>query len=92
LAIEVLSRSNTPREMQRKLREYFEAGVKLVWFVDPEARTVTVHDSPAELRVVQEGESLDGGSVLPGFVLPLRELFSELDRQRTEPPAATNQS
>ncbi len=86
LAVEVLSRSNTAREMQRKLREYFEAGVKLVWLVNPEPRTVAVYTSPDECAVFSEGQSLDAGAVLPGFVVPLRELFSELDRQRTTPP------
>ena len=43
LAIEVLSESNTPAEMKRKLKEYFAAGTQLVWYFDPRARTVTVY-------------------------------------------------
>jgi Uma2 family endonuclease len=61
--------------MQRKLCEYFQAGVRLVWHRDPATRTVTVHASPTESTVVREGERLDGGEVLPGFTLPLSSLF-----------------
>jgi len=81
LAVEVLSSSNTPREIQRKLEEYFDSGVKLVWIVDPEPRTVAVYTAPGEFRLFQSSESITGGSVLPGFVLSLADLFSELDRR-----------
>ena len=80
LAVEVLSKSNTPREMRRKLAEYFDLGIRLAWLVDPAARTVAVHTSPQNARTLSESEILDGGDVLPGFTLPLRELFAELDR------------
>jgi Uma2 family endonuclease len=81
LAVEVLSESNTPAEMARKRQEYFTAGVRLVWFVDPDARTVEVYTAPDQSTVLGEGDTLDGGAVLPGFTLPLRELFAELDLQ-----------
>jgi Uma2 family endonuclease len=80
LAVEVLSESNTEAEMGRKLKEYFEAGVHLVWFVDPEARTTRAYTSPDEFVEVPEGGELDGGEVLPGFKLSLRRLFAEADR------------
>lgn len=80
LAVEVLSKSNTEREMSRKRREYFESGVGLVWMIDPENRTVRVYTSPVAFTTLDESATLDGGEVLPGFVLPLRNLFSELDR------------
>jgi Uma2 family endonuclease len=81
LAVEVLSQSNTVKEMDRKLREYFEAGVILVWFVDPRSRTVTVYTAVDQSVVLDETQTLEGGSVLPGFCLPVRELFAELDRE-----------
>lgn len=77
LAIEVLSPSNTREEMDRKLRDYFTAGVRLVWYVDPAARTVTVYTLPDQAVVLREGQSLDGGPVLGGFVLPVADLFRE---------------
>ena len=80
LAVEILSRSNTRAEMARKRREYFASGVRLVWEVDPIARTVAVFDAPDRSRVLDESQILDGGDVLPGFALPLADLFGELDR------------
>jgi len=88
LVVEVLSVSNTPGEMARKRREYFEATVRLVWEVDPRARTVAVYVRDGEpLMVFTEDQPLDGRDVLPGFTLPLRDLFAELDRQAA--PAST---
>jgi Uma2 family endonuclease len=81
LAIEILSPSNTPQEMARKRREYFSAGVRLVWIIDLDARIASIYTAPEPPVIVSESQSIDGGSVLPGFVLPLRELFTELDRQ-----------
>jgi Uma2 family endonuclease len=81
LAVEVLSESNTPKEMERKLREYFEAGTQLVWYVDPRSRTVTVYTSPDQLIVLDESQTLDGGTVLPGLEIPLRELFDRASRR-----------
>lgn len=80
LVVEVLSKSNTKTEMARKLGEYFAAGVCLVWLVDPAKRTVRVHTAVDQPVLLKEGQSLDGGAVLPGFALPLSELF-----ERNEP-------
>jgi Uma2 family endonuclease len=79
LAIEVLSEGNTSREMARKVREYFDSGCRLVWLVDPRARTVAVYSSPAKPIVLTERQTLTGGDVLPGFRLGLRKLFGLLD-------------
>jgi Uma2 family endonuclease len=81
LAVEVLSESNTPREMERKLREYFEAGTGLVWYVDPRSRTVTVYTAPDQFIVLDESQTLDGGTILPGLEIPLRELFDRAGRR-----------
>lgn len=78
--IEVLSVSNTYSEMSRKRREYFHAGVELLWMVDHRSRTVTVFRSPQEALVVAEGQTLDGGKVLPGWQVDVAELFSRLER------------
>jgi Uma2 family endonuclease len=80
LVVEVLSESNTEGEMARKRREYFTAGVRIVWLIDPEGRTVEVFVSEDQSTVLDEGQTLDGGNVLPGFTLLLGELFAELDR------------
>ena len=81
LAVEVLSAGNTVREMARKRQEYFAAGVQVVWEVNPNTRTVEVFTAPDQSTVLHEAQTLDGGRVLPGFTLPLQELFGELDLQ-----------
>ena len=80
-AVEILSRSNTAAEMRLKRQDYFTSGVHLVWEVDPDARTVSVYTAPEGPVVLTEADVLDGGAVLQGFTLPLRDLFAELDRQ-----------
>jgi len=84
LAVEVLSKGNTEAEMQHKLKEYFLAGTRLVWFVDPEARTVQVYTSPEGPVTLTEPDTLDGGDVLPGFALPLRDLFARVPRTKPQ--------
>jgi len=81
LAVEVLSEGNTPAEMRRKLKEYFLAGVVLVWFVYPETRRVEVYTAPDQFTRLQETDTLDGGSLLPGFQLQLKQLFVRLSKQ-----------
>jgi Uma2 family endonuclease len=80
LAVEVLSRSNTKSEMKRKRHDYFSAGVRLVWQVDPEMRTVEVYTSKSRFKCLTELDRLDGGALLSGFELAVRALFAELDR------------
>jgi Uma2 family endonuclease len=87
LAIEVLSRSNTAGEMERKRREYFAAGVRLVWTIDRRARKAIVYTSADQGTVVPESGSLDGGDVLPGFALSLQWLFGEIDKQAKQNPS-----
>jgi Uma2 family endonuclease len=80
LAIEVLSEGNTPGEMKRKLKEYFLAGVALVWFVDLARRTVEVFTAPDASTLFTEEQTLEGGDVLPGLRLPVRDVFARVPR------------
>jgi Uma2 family endonuclease len=82
LAVEVLSPGNTKAEIDRKLRDYFVAGVELAWVIDPKTQTAKSYTSPGEVVQVGKTGSLDGGSVLPGFRLPLKQLFASLRRPR----------
>jgi Uma2 family endonuclease len=86
LAVEVLSEGNTQEEMERKLKEYFLTGVRLVWFIDPVRRTLQVYTAPDCCRVLKEGDMLDGGAVLPGLTITVEELFSRLPRKPARPP------
>lgn len=76
IAIEILSPSNRPREMAKKVAEYLNAGACLVWVVDPRQKTVTVHAPDARSYVVREGEFLDAGEVLPGFRVAITKFFA----------------
>jgi Uma2 family endonuclease len=80
LAVEVLSPGNTEAEMQRKLRDYFTAGVRLVWYVDPPTRTARVYTAVDQCQVVAPDGVLSGGDVLPGFELSMAELFARAER------------
>jgi Uma2 family endonuclease len=80
LAVEILSEGNTRREIDRKRREYFASGARLVWIVDPDARTVEVYADPKQpdlATLLRDTDTLDGGAVLPGFALPLADLFND---------------
>jgi Uma2 family endonuclease len=79
LAVEVLSKSHTTREMSRKLRDFFEAGVELVWFVDPANRTVKAYTAPAKFTLLKGAQTLTGGAVLPAFRVKVADIFSVLD-------------
>lgn len=77
LAVEVLSPGNTEAEMWRKLHDYFAAGVRLVWYVDPRTRSARAYTAVDQCVALGEQDSLSGGEVLPGFELPLKELFAK---------------
>jgi Uma2 family endonuclease len=77
-----LSKGNTPGEMQLKLREYFSVGVRLVWFIEPATQTATVYTSRTKKTQLGPADVLQGGTVLPGFRLPLATLFARAGRQR----------
>lgn len=81
LVVEVLSPSNTDQEMERKRREFFAAGTRLFWIVDPVDRTVAVYTSPEDVTVLNETQILTGGDVLPGFTLPLRDWFTRAGKR-----------
>jgi Uma2 family endonuclease len=80
MAVEVLSKGNTKAEMKRKRHEYFAAGVRLVWLANPKTRTVDVYTSEKQFTQHTVDDWLDGGDVLPGFRLSVREWFAQLDR------------
>src|SRR5262249_7555804 len=79
LVVEVLSKSNTAREMVRKLDEYFDAGIRLVWLVDPGSKEVVVYSGPKTGSKLVPGHMLDGGQVLPGFQLEVAKIFEQLE-------------
>jgi len=88
LAVEIVSPSNHAAKLLEKVREYEQAGVRLVWVVYPSAREVHVFDAGdrSVVRRLQVGDRLKGEPVLPGFELDLAMLFGD-----EEPEKATSE-
>lgn len=82
LVIEIVSRGNTKREIERKLRDYFDAGVQLVWCFYPQSRTVAVFTATDQSVTLDADGVLDGGTVLPGFTLSIRSAFDRASNTR----------
>ncbi|QJW96511.1 Uma2 family endonuclease [Frigoriglobus tundricola] len=78
LVVEVLSEKNSRGEITRKLKDYFFAGVRLAWVIDPRKRTAEAYAAPDEAVAIPADGTLDGGDVLPGFTVPLAALFAKL--------------
>lgn len=77
LAVEILSEGNTKQEMDTKLDDYFGAGVRLVWFVEPRKKTVEVFTAKDASTLLDEKATLTGGDVLPGFSFSLKSFFNK---------------
>jgi Uma2 family endonuclease len=75
LAVEVLSPSNTYKKILDKLKEYFERGVRMVWVIAPEDRTLTIYRIPDEGRLLHESATVTGDDVLPGFSCRVSDLL-----------------
>jgi Uma2 family endonuclease len=90
LVAEVRSPSERRSHINKKLRIYLEAGVKLVLFIDPSKRIITVHQRGQDPRTLTEADDFDGGEVIPGFRLPLSDLFNRLSTENGPRRAETN--
>ena len=75
LAVEVLSRTDNPVEVQQKVRDYLDAGARLVGVIAPQVKTVTVYRADGCARLLREHEHLEGEDVLAGLAISLAELF-----------------
>jgi Uma2 family endonuclease len=85
LIVEVMSPDNTRAEIDRKLAEFFDAGCKLAWVIDPRAKSAKVYTSAKRCKELDASGVLDGGKVLPGFKLPLAELFAATKPKKKRP-------
>ena len=77
LAIEVVSPTDRAEEALGKIREYFEAGARAAWVVYPKERVIYLYDSFTSVRILTHADVLEGGAIVPGFRLPLAELFED---------------
>jgi Uma2 family endonuclease len=76
LIVEVLSPHDRRKKMLEKVRELLARGVRMVWIIDPEDRTVEIYRSPDEGRILRENATLSGEDVLPGFSCKVADLFA----------------
>lgn len=76
LAVEILSPGDRVSEVEQKVKEYVEAGARLIWVVSQKLRHVTVYRSLTDIRVLTEKDALDGEDVIPGFSLDVTEIFA----------------
>jgi len=76
LAVEVVSPGDTHTEVVEKALAWLGAGSRMVLVVDPGQRTATVYRSLDDIRILTEGDAIDGADVVPGWRLPVAELFA----------------
>ena len=76
LAVEVLSPSDSWTEVETKVTEDFQAGVRLIWIVDPDQNTITVYRPNSERSRLSESDQLSGEDVLPDFSVSIAEIFA----------------
>jgi len=75
LAVEVVSPGDSHEEVQQKVLDYLNAGTKMIWIIQPRTRTITVHRSLKDVYTLTEDDALDGADVLPGFSVPVQDIF-----------------
>ena len=92
LAVEVLSPDEGPAAVQDKVAEYLAAGVPLVWVLDTAREAVTVHVPGQPARVLGSAEVLTGDEVLPGFRLPLVELWATVAAEYADDRAGADEA
>ncbi len=83
VTVEVVSPTDSIYELEQKIAEYFQVGVEMVWVVYPSQSKIHVLASPTQIQVLTTHDVLDGGTLLPGFRLPVNELFVEPAEDQT---------
>ena len=80
LAVEIVSPTNLAEEIDSKVTDYFQSGVRLVWVFYPDAGRVYIYQSPTQVSILERTDTLDGGEVLPGFRLPIVQLYEAVTK------------
>jgi Uma2 family endonuclease len=83
LVVEVISPSNSEKEIRERVKDYVDAGTQMIWVIYPDDQSADVY-TPAEgesanLKFIESGGVLEGGDVLPGLRVSLREVFESLE-------------
>lgn len=93
--MDVVSPSDRPSDVHTKPADYFSAGTRSIWVVEPETRAVCAYRSLHDIQVIGDGNELDGGNVLPRFRCPVKRLFPQTPipaRTQEPPPGPTHVS
>jgi Uma2 family endonuclease len=88
LAVEVLSPNDRVNRVLRKVDDYLDNGVRLVWLIDPEDRTVRIYRPGQPSQTITAEQEIDGGEALPGFRAAIRDFFQLPEDEPPTPPAA----
>lgn len=75
LAVEILSPADATDDVQQRVRDFLDAGARMVWLIAPEARTATVFRADGSARLLREHDVLEGEDVLPGLAIPLSSVL-----------------
>ncbi len=76
LAVEVISPNDVYDTVDEKVREFLDAGTRLVWVINPRRQTVTIFRADNTITALRDNDSLSGEDVLPGFSILIAELFA----------------
>lgn len=79
LVVEMDSPGRRPAVEQRRIQDYLDGGVQLLWIIHTEAASATVYHADGSARLLRAGDTLEGDPVLPGFRMPLARLFPDVD-------------
>src|SRR5262245_42803895 len=80
LAVEIVSPTNLAEEIDSKVTDYFQSGVRLVWVFYPDTGRLYVYQSPTQVSILERTDTLDGSEVLPGFRLPIVQLYEAVTK------------
>jgi Uma2 family endonuclease len=80
LAVEMVSPTNLAEEIDNKITDYFQSGSRLVWVFYPDSGRVYAYRSPTQVSILARTDTLDGGEVLPGFQLPIAQLYEAVTK------------
>jgi Uma2 family endonuclease len=79
LAVQIVSPTNTRREIDDRLKDFFASGTKIAWIVHPDERFVEVCHSPTDRKMLGPAAMLEGEDLSPGFQYAVGDLFKEWD-------------
>ena len=75
LAVEIISPSDVYEDVEDKVKEFLEAGTRIVWVINPRRKSITIFRGDNSITALRTADTLSGEDVIPGFSLPVSEIF-----------------